>query len=600
MRYGKVTVWLATLLFAAMAVILWIQEPRTEGMPLNLILTTAGREESVDCWKNEAGAYYLFLPSYADPVSAQFRVHAEGVTIDGKPVASGMSCDTFALNTPLSLSFDSPAGTVTTVLTVTRSENLPTLYLDTASGSMDYIHGKKGNQETGRLRLYTQDGNLAYEGKLDAVNGRGNDWLIAKKSYSLRLAAAGDLLGMGQAEKWILTSNAFDGSHLRNKLVYDFADALGLAYSPQSQWVDLYLNGEYAGLYLLCERNELHEQRVSPEGTDPYLVSMDAGWRLEQNGRPYVTTESGHAFRIHGSSLRDETLQQLLQSVENAISAENGMDPMTGKHWSELIDPDSWAKKYLIEEVFGNSDGGAISQYFYGSDDKTKMYAGPVWDYDISMGSARASGGGGPESIFAARPRVLSYVDLSWYYELFRQEAFREQVVQLYRDTCLPLLDDYLNARLDAYSGQIAAAAAMNQIRWDTPDAAGETEKIRRFMEERLDFLNQLWLENKTYCSVLIIPDAGRNTVCHMVQPGQTIPALPDYEESGNLGWYDAATEAPFDGTQPIYEDTVVYLKQLPEETEGLSVIQLAPAAAALCVLACMILADKNRRRQGY
>ena len=44
----------------------------------------------------------------------------------------------------------------------------------------------------------------------------------------------------------------------------------------------------------------------------------------------------------------------------------------------------------------------------------------------------------------------------------------------------------------------------------------------------------------------------------------------------------------------------MVYLKQLPEETEDLSVIQLAPAAAALCVLACMILADKNRRRQGY
>jgi hypothetical protein len=566
MRYGKITVCLFTLLFAAVAVVLWAFEPQTETMPINLILSSGGKEETITCWGNEAGEYFLFLPSYGDLASAEFRADAGEVILDGRAVTDGMSCGNLVLDTPYSFSFDTAKGRVSTVLTVTRSKNLPTMYIDTGSGSMDYIHGKKGNREAGRMRLYTQEGELAYMGNLDAMNGRGNDWLIPKKSYSLRLASGADLLGMGRAEKWILQSNAVDASHLRNKMVYDFADAMGLAYSPESQWVDLYLNGEYAGLYLLCERNELHEQRIALEGEETYLVSMDIAWRMEKNGKSFVTTDSGYAFRIHDSLQSEQTLRQLLQSVENAISAEDGRDPVTGKHWTELIDLDSWVRKYLVEEIFGNSDGGAISQYFYGNSISGKMYAGPVWDYDISMGNARSSGGSGPRSIFASRPRVLSNISLSWYYELYRQEAFYERMVQLYQEECIPLLDRLLNEQLEIYCAQIAEAAGMNRMRWNMPDALEETGHICRFMEERVAFLNQLWLENQTYYTVLIVPDASRNTICHAVRPGERISALPDYEPSRDvLGWYDAATEQPFDITQPIYEDTVVYLKQLSE-----------------------------------
>ena len=36
------------------------------------------------------------------------------------------------------------------------------------------------------------------------------------------------------------------------------------------------------------------------------------------------------------------------------------IDPETGKSWQELIDIDSWARKYLIDEVFGNLDAYLI------------------------------------------------------------------------------------------------------------------------------------------------------------------------------------------------------------------------------------------------
>jgi hypothetical protein len=97
---------------------------------------------------------------------------------------------------------------------------------------------------------------------------------------------------------------------------------------------------------------------------------------------------------------------------------------------------------------------------------------------------------------------------------------------------------------------------------------------------------------------VLVILDENSSSICHAVLPGGTIPSLPDYQESWDiLGWYDAATDEPFDITQPIYEDTVVYLKRLPGEEDRISPLQAAPIAAMLVFLLAGVLTDRHRRR---
>ena len=608
MRSGKITVYLLTLGFLLLAAFLWVTAPRTEPDPVALVLTSAGEEQAITCWKNEAGEYYLFLPSYTDLASAKLRCYAEDVRIDGRPVSNGMSCEELAADTSYGFSFLSEDGEVHTQLTITQSADLPALYIDTGSGNMDHIHGKKGNMETGRMRLYLPDGELSCAGELEEIKGRGNDWLIPKKSYSLRLVSGMDLLGMGQAEKWILQANAFDASNLRNKLVYDFAGTAGLAYSPESRWVDLYLNGEYAGLYLLCERNELHARRVALEGENAYLVSMDVGWRLEQNGKRFLTTEAGYAFRIHDSLLGDSSLQQLLQSVENAICSEDGRDPLTGKHWEELIDLDSWVRKYLIEEIFGNSDGGAISQYFYGSLGETPMYAGPVWDFDISMGNGESSRVREPGSILAARRRTWSRNDnLSWYYGLSGQAAFRERMTEVYRDEFKPLLDTFLKEKPEEYAAVIAAGSEMNRIRWGSPwddqvAPAVEIQEICSYLEARITFLDQLWLEQLPFCRVLVDADDGGFTACFAVRPGEQLPDLSEYTASAeSLGWYRAGSGEAFDITQPIWEDTEIILRkarQEPVESGDVLSVQFAPFALLTGFLVILWFIDRGRRRQ--
>ena len=608
MKNGKIGILLMTTLFLLFIIIVGFMEPAMVpnpemNIPLSFTAALGGEQERITCWEDPSGDLFVFLPTGAALSGVEIFVEKDvQVLLNQKSLESGMDCSDIQLGIPYQLICILEERTIEYSLTFMQSFQLPSIHLDVQSGSMNIIHEKKGNQESGRMRLYLPDGELAYIGNLESLNGRGNDWLIPKKSYSLQLTSGADLLGMGQAEKWILQANAFDASHLRNKLVYDFSAELGLDFSPESQWVDLYLNGEYAGLYLLCERNEIHEQRVRLEGNENYLVSMDLQWRLAENKKPFVITEAGYAFRIHDSQMNDSDLQRRLQSAENAICAEDGRDPLTGKHWSQLIDLDSWAKKYLVEEIFGNGDGGVISQFFYGTTEDMPMYAGPVWDYDISMGNSQGRCGGEARALFAGRPRIRPNISVSWYYELYQKQAFRDRMTEIYREECLPLLERFLEAQLDEYLSCIIESSTMNQIRWKSlaatqTSAQDEAEYIRSFMEERISFLNQLWLDKKPFHWVLIDTNDGRDMICYAVFPGEQILLLPDYEEAWDiLGWYNAATEQPFDSAQPIYENTVVYLKKLQGEEDEISLLQLAPMAAALGILLSMILIDRRHR----
>ena len=602
MRYGKTTVYLFTLLFGALAVILWALEPRTETRPVDLILSSTGEERTVTSWRNEAGEYYLFLPGHGDLASAHLRVHAPDARIDGRPAEDGMSCGEFTLDQPYSFSFDSPEGQVSTVLTFVQSENLPTVYVDTGSGSMDYIHGKKGNQEAGRMSLYLPDGTLAYIGNLDGINGRGNTWIIPKKSYSLQLAAEADLLGMGQAEKWILLSNAFDGSHLRNKLVCDFADALGLAFSPESRWVDLYLNGEYAGLYLLCEKNEIHPQRVDIGEEDGVLISIEKEDRLWEYGSSQFITDHGIPIRIRQTGMEMPLLQEKLRCAENAILAPDGVDPVSGKHYTELIDVQSWAKKYLIEEIFGNLDAGSISQFFYW-EGNGKIFAGPVWDYDITMGNPHNWQLESPRMLFAGRPNLWNPEDTPWLYALYQKDAFRQAVMDSYETEFRPVLQELLHSGLNQYETEIRDAAALDRMRWSTESAPDTVEAMKAYMMERMDFLDSLWLEKKDF-HLISVYIQEHVMACYAVENGACFPEMPVPYGTETIiyeAWYDGDTDQPFDFAVPITGDKLIYLKETnllagDSIREGISLRQLityVPFAVMLMLMLTMLIKEK-------
>ena len=560
MRRNRIIVLIMTLLLSLTAAAIVYYQEQWEDFPLTVIVESEGGREEIQCWKKIPDTYYVFLPGYADPGQAEIQTNwFHPISIEGKRIGKGAFFGDFPLNVPLRMTYSNRGRTIEQTLIFTQSGGVATMFLDTASGSMDYVNQSRDNSEGGTLRLYTPEGALDCFAGVQELAGRGNStWDAEKKPYRLKLAAQQNLLGMGAAKDWILLSNVFDSSHIRNKVTYDFARELEVAYSPEAQWVDLYGNGEYLGLYLLTERNQIHTQRVAIPENESFLISMEWPARTQWEQFPSVLSDRGNLLMIRQNALGQERLRQVWQSAENAIFADDGIDPVTAKTWDALIDVDSWAEQYLLRKVFADGDAGAMSQFFYYTESDGKVYAGPLWDMDNTLNCW----GNQPSNVITAGRRHIWGPDFQpVFYALCQKEAFRQRVVALYYERFRPLLTELLAGGIDAYAGQVSQAAAMDAARWDWTYSP-ESAEIAAFLKDRMAFLEDYWENPEDYCILEAADEVQWRSWA--IRRGQTAECLKIIE---NVQWYDDATGEPFPLEQPIEQDRIIRMVEpdIPE-----------------------------------
>ena len=576
---NKVIIYIITILFAVLAAVIGYGQIKSmDFTPFYFEVAAGEAKERIEYWENANGDLYVFLPSYASMQEVYINLEtSKDIFLNHELLSEGMSCEGYGLNEWYELAVGRAEHETTQKLMFVQSANVATMYIQTRSGDMDYIYRKKGNEESGNMTLYHTDGSVVFAGDMNSLKGRGNStWTqFEKKPFALKLENAADLLGMGEAEKWILFANADDPSNMRNKMVYDYADAVGLPYSPDSQWVDLYLNGEYAGLYLLCERIEIHEERVdinAPDssGSGSYIVSMEMAERMEEAGTSFVVTGMGQPLRINEPAKVSEELTNNIrtqwQSVENAILAQDGIDPVSGKSYSELIDLNSWVDKYLVEEIVASVDACYLSQYFYseGTDGGNVIYAGPVWDYDHAVAREEFLE---PDALIANRQFVKVGVYTPWFYNLYRKEEFYNRLREVYADKHVEQIEVLIEEKIPSYAEEIKVASEINRIRWfGSSDETLDTEVavMTKFLSERKEFLNSVWLENREYYTVSVDSGLGGVFLYYAVSPGECMKELPDLPEFDTMyfaGWYVKETNRAFDITQPITGDTEIYAK---------------------------------------
>lgn len=598
---------------AVIGVVLAVCIQKYRGEMFQISINCESRTEKIRPWRDDEGRYYIFLPGYVQQKDVFFDLNTDTkIMLNGETLSENMSCEDFVCDVAYDMEYVVLGIRQKTQLTFVRSGGVATMFLATKSGTMEYIHEKKENEESGVVRLYTVDGTLNCEVDELTLKGRGNaSWAnYEKKPYTIHLAQEANLLEMGKAQKWILLANAADHSHLRNKMVYDFASEIGLPYSPDCQWVDLYLNGEYAGLYLLSEKNEVHPERVNISTDQGLLVSLERTERLELQGIPYVATDDGQALRIqypdHLSVATQSMLDAQWQSIENAIYSADGIDLVTGKHFRDLADVDSWAKNYLIDELFGNMDGFILSRYFY-YDPMVgeKVYAGPVWDYDLAVGN----GTDAIWSITDPRVQVLNryaydpHSELVWAQRLYAHSWFRERVEALFKTEMMPKVFGLADTRILEYADQIRPAAQMDRIRWLSEDNGNFDEavlEVTTYLKEHTQFLKEIWVEQKNFCQISVL-NTGRS-VFFTVPAGGTLKELPNIEDWSTkrlAGWYYCDTDEPFDITRPITEDIQIYTKW--EESivqKAKQLVNMFPLGILAVIGLGMVAVDWRRRKK--
>ncbi len=598
-------------------------------------------------WDEEEEKYYLFLPAFWQEgvVLKLWTAEDADITVDGKALTAFRRVNglTEGLHT-LTIEEQSYP------LEVMRAADIPALFIDMENEKLEALLREPYEEQAGAdALLVSADGTVETEGRIESVRVRGNtsaDWV--KKPYQLTMAQATDFLNMGAAVKWNLLSNWSDKTLMRNKITYDMAARTGMAYSPESGFVDLYINGEYQGCYQLCEKVEIGAGRVDirnledytlyePDGeeldlaaraqiakedpaqagirelsggrscrgyetqlatediTGGYLLEIERPSRIYESASFFIT-ENGQPVTVKRPKYADwsevEYIADIWQAFEDALYAEDGINPETGLYYTDYIDSESFVRKYLVEEIVRNYDASSTSQYFYKDADETdaKLYAGPVWDYDMSLGNPIMSpltnqnyiSSISPYGLFAALPMD----DFSIWYRLYEKADFREAVKRTYEEEFLPLLRELENGGIDYLAERLQPSALMDGIRWRrnkgadyqgrVDEYADSVEELKAFISTREYYLTGLWVDGRESKKVYL--DGGDadmyiSYVEGLVGDALEEPLAPEKEGYTFVRWLNGYTGEPWDFTQP-YDGCDLYFKaEYKSDTDGSTLI---------------------------
>lgn len=232
-----------------------------------------------------------------------------------------------------------------------------------------------------------------YEGR-GRIRGRGNstwEW-YPKKPYRLKLDEKAPILGLDEEKDWVLLANYRDPTHLMNTFVFEMGQGLGMPYTNHSRFVELTLNGDYKGLYLLTEQVEQGKNRVAINKHEGLLLSLDVddgpaeAPEAEDNFwsevyRMPVCVKSPEADDYPTPETLVDDARSALGSLERAIQRHD-YDAL-----SSICDVDGMIDYLLIQEYIYNVEVAAPRSIFLYRDkgDDAKWTFGPLWDFDAGF-----------------------------------------------------------------------------------------------------------------------------------------------------------------------------------------------------------------------
>lgn len=572
-------------------------------------------EERIHAWEDEQSdeeVYYFFLPAFVKENRIWFREDSMEIYENGQKTGEN-GCLNWKDNEIYRIRIPEGGQNEASEQNVIfmRSENLPAVFIGTESGSMEYLHQSKENEERGDIAIISAQGNLDYRGRLPQISGRGNrSWWYEKKSYTFSLKSAQPLCGLDNGKKWNLLALAREGTKLSTKLAMDIGNMLEMEYSPQGTWIDLYLNGEYAGNYFLTESVSVGEGRVEiydlgkeNEQINPNIESaetfseddmkgyeikngraIEGGYLLEFDALYFhertngVITDNHDTFTVRGPSRASrEQLTYIKSYIQNIEDTLHGQ----AADYTGYLDRDSFVSKFLVEEITMNMDAYCTSTYFYKDYGDNLLYAGPIWDYDGAWGTF--SGWENPDHLIVDQIRPEA---IDWFAILYHEDSFYREITAKYAEI-LPDLETMLDSGIDNYADTIRGSIRMDEIRWRNHPISdsgyyrtyeNNLKYLKSFFARRLNYLNHAWGISHPEFEVpsgdavheVSFYIAGELIDKREITDSEFLEDVPGLD--GNLyeGWEFLDGKRIFwDGMQfPIYED-VVFEARLKETDDS-------------------------------
>lgn len=356
------------------------------------------------------------------------------------------------------------------------------------------------------------------EAKLN-IRWRGHSTLTCeKKSYRIKLDEKASLLGINADRDWYLIANHPDKTLMRNMVAMQISRICGMDWTPTMLPVELWLNGDFKGNYMLSEHKEVNDNKVAiapagPKDIEGEALTGDYYFEIESD----MDQPAGFWTSIYREPVMfrdpEEPMEEQIEYCRNYFeemeeALQDGDFTLPGpRKYEDYIDVESWVNHYIVQEFCKPVDVLRKSTFL------TKTRGGKlrfchVWDFDLALGNcsylhADPGAEDGPEGWWV-KTIAPWRMKTGWYLRLFEDPEFCAAVKKRWNELKpqLATLPQYIDGLLERHR----ASFDRNFERWpvigtnvwpnswpeeELPQSYDEEVRLlRTFCEQRL-----LWLD---------------------------------------------------------------------------------------------------------
>lgn len=322
------------------------------------------------------------------------------------------------------------------------------------------------------------------------IRGNTSSAYSAKKSYKLKLQKKADLFCRNDSsykdKDWLLLRTA-KTYHTSIGLMVN--KSIGIGWTPTTQFVNVFINDEYKGVYILAESVKRSDRRLNVNNDNGCIFEFDPYYWNEDFYVPTrLTSYKSLGWTFKYPEAKDLTTNQIDYFTRLIETMES--DILNGEY-SKWIDINSFAKWLLAHDILGDSDGGGSNMFLIKEDTDSLIKMGTLWDFDAAFTTINAF-----SSIHTAPFFIYKYLFRSndksfqneYYYiwEKIKEEGF---FVNL-----LDALDEMANS-----DESIAIDASRMIEDGNTKKTREQIADVKEWLIQRENFLDSL-ITAKYYC----------------------------------------------------------------------------------------------------
>lgn len=378
---------------------------------------------------------------------------------------------------------------------ITNAEKLKGDLTITRLGETLYSSGKYKKDESGIT--------IKVRGNTSAANAS------EKKPYKIKLQKKADLLFRGDkkyADKnWVLLN-------INDMLTYTgnmINKQIGMEWTPEHQYVFVYLNGDFRGLYILSEsidRNTDCRINVSKEG---YIFEYDAYWWNEDVFVPSTRIRYNYTFKYPDAE--DITIDSKNYIASEIAKFEHGF--FTKDSIADNISLHSFARWLMVHDIIGSQDFAGSNLYFSKKDASSESPISMIcaWDFD---------------GAFSVADNWSSVHNKWWFEPCFNlpQKDFINDYLNIYDtqvDNIFNSVIDSLNTlKNSAFANTMEQALALESARWhQTTQFPQQIDNIISYLTARKKWMPKAMeeLRNRDYKEVTV-PENTPSTTTKKIQ----------------------------------------------------------------------------------